>query len=248
MMFFVFVLGLVVGSFLNVVIDRVPEGEDVVWKPSHCDHCRRALRWYELIPLISYVVLRGRCLRCHKPLSIQYPLVELVTAIGFIFIYVRSFSSLPHLLSYLFVYCCFLVLWVIDWKRMILPDIFLVLILFFAFMLLTPLSSYDRYIHVFAGILSAFGFFLLWAITRGKGLGFGDVKLVGILGLLLGYPYIIIALYVAFLTGAFYGVILMVGRKAGMKSKIAFGPFLIFGAAISSIWGELIWKTWQSII
>lgn len=240
MTFLVFALGAAVGSFLNVLIDRIPKAEDIVWKPSHCDHCKKKLRWYELIPIVSYTLQRGHCLRCRKRFSMQYPLVELVTAIGFVLLYPNIF--------HLIIYSAMLVLFVIDWKHMILPDMFLSVVLVAVILLGIPLSPADRWIHVVTGISSGVGFFVLWVVTRGRGLGFGDVKLAGVLGALLGFPLTIVALYTAFLTGAIWGVILMVRKRASMKSRVAFGPFLIGGAAAALLWGETLWKLWLSAL
>lgn len=240
MTFLIFALGAAVGSFLNVLIDRIPKGEDIVWKPSHCDYCKKNLRWYELIPIVSYTLQRGRCLRCRKRLSMQYPLIELVTALGFVWLF-------PNIL-HLAIYSAMLVLFVIDWKHMILPDVLLWIVLAVGVLLGIPLPSALRINHILAGVFSATGFLVLWLVTRGRGLGFGDVKLVGVLGLLLGYPATIISLYVAFLTGALYGVILMIISHANMKSRIAFGPFLIVGTLVGFLWADAIWEWWVRIL
>lgn len=239
MTFLFFLLGSAVGSFLNVVIDRLPMGQDIVWKPSHCDFCKKKLRWFELIPLFSFILQQGRCLRCRHRLSWQYPIVELVTGISFVYLY-------PHVLSIL-IFCCLLVLFIIDLKHMILPDSVVGLLLLLTVILGIPMSFDLKRIHIISAIASGVSFFTLWAITRGRGLGFGDVKLVVVLGLLLGYPNIVVALYIAFLTGAGVGVILMMIRSATMKSKIAFGPFLILGAALSYVWGDVVWAWWRAL-
>ncbi len=239
--------GMVIGSFLNVIIDRMPKGESIVWKPSHCDHCKKPLRWFELFPVMSFIAFRGACLRCKKRLSWQYPLVECMTACGFLYIY-STWSSLEMGIASLIIFCVYVVLFGIDYKHQILPDELLVVLLGVILVLGLGVGPSDWRIHGIAGV-SAGGFFLLiWLLTKGRGLGFGDVKLSLVLGFLLGYPSTIIALYVAFLTGAIVGVILIVSQKAGMKSRIAFGPFLIIGAVSAYIWGDGIWQVWQRLL
>ncbi|MBI5019121.1 prepilin peptidase [Candidatus Gottesmanbacteria bacterium] len=243
----VFIFGLVIGSFLNVVIDRLPRGENIVWKPSHCDHCKKPLRWYELIPVISFLFLGGKCARCKKRLSYQYPLIELVSGISFVLLYSQAADSVG-LISLIFLFCLFLVLFVIDLKEQILPDELLISLLFFCIIYVIRLPQADRIIHLMSGLGAGSGFLFLWLVTRGRGLGFGDVKLSVLLGALLGYPNIIIALYAAFLTGALVGVILIMSRKAKMRSRIAFGPFLILGTLIAFRWGGSLWEIWLRLL
>jgi len=226
-----FVFGLLVGSFLNVLIDRLPFGENILWGRSHCDHCKKPLRWYELIPVFSYIFQRGNCLRCHKPLSIQYPMVELATALGFLYFY-------PQFI-YWIIFSTLLVLFVADLKYQIIPD---------SMVLIGVLASAWVGGFWLAGLGSFAFLYVLWAATRGRGMGFGDVKLAFLMGLLLGYPAVIIAFYVAFLTGAMVGVILMIRRRVGWKSKIAFGPFLVLGTIVAFVWGPYIQKWWNMII
>lgn len=228
-MFFVGLLGAAVGSFLNVLIDRIPRGEDIISKPSHCDFCKKRLRWFELVPLVSFVFQRGRCRRCSKKLSMQYPLVESATAIGFVLF-------TPHVLT-LAVFCALLVIFVVDLKHQIIPDS-MTGIVFFAAIARGPGIG-----EVISGAVAGMSFYALWRVTRGRGLGFGDVKLAAALGLVLGYPHILIGLYTAFLTGALWGVILMITRRAGMKTKIAFGPFLVLGWTVSELWGDELLRT-----
>ncbi|MCX6794110.1 MAG: prepilin peptidase [Candidatus Gottesmanbacteria bacterium] len=179
---FLLILGLLVGSFVNVLIDRLPRAESVLWGRSHCDHCKKILRWYELVPVVSFLIQKGRCRRCRKKLSLQYPIIELVTAIGFALLF-------PHHFFYLF-----------------------------------------------------------WALTRIRGIGFGDVKFAFLMGLLLGFPGVVIAFYVAFLTGALVGVILIVGRKKTWKSKIAFGPFLVLGTVVAGVWQQQLLTLWRMFL
>jgi len=216
-----FLMGTAIGSFLNVLIDRLPKGEDVVFGRSKCDFCNKALRWFELIPLLSFILQRGRCRRCHKRLTIQYPFVELLTGISFVLV------SLYLSPLWFAIVSVVVVIVLADFKYQIIPDSMLVILL-----VISLFVNFDPLVGLGSGLV----FYILWLVTKGRGMGFGDVKLSAVLGTLLGFPQAIIAFYMAFLTGALYGVILMITRKAGMKSRVAFGPFLLFGSAISVFW------------
>lgn len=229
--FIVFLLGLCAGSFLNVLSDRLPRGESIWWGRSHCDHCKKSLRWFELIPVVSYILQRGRCLRCHKPLSIQYPLVELVTALGFVSLY-------PHYANWI-VFSALLVIFISDLKYQIIPDS-MVAVGVIGAVLTGP--------HLLPALGSFAFIYILWALTRGRGMGFGDVKFAGLMGLFLGFPAVIVAFYVAFLTGAVLGVILIIAGKKGWKSHIAFGPFLVAGTWIAFVWGAPIVNWWRGML
>jgi leader peptidase (prepilin peptidase)/N-methyltransferase len=229
---FIFIIGLCVGSFVNVLIDRLPKGEDVFGGRSRCDYCKKNLRWFELIPILSFFTQSGRCLRCHKKLSFQYPIIELVVGIGFVFL----FPSIPELLIFL----SLLVIFVADLKYEIIPDSMVVFGL---------LGSMLRGTNYWIWGFGAAAFFLfLFLITRGRGMGFGDVKLVFLLGLMLGFPNIVIALYAAFLTGAAVGIILMLGGKKTLKSHVPFGPFLILGTVFALLYGNQAIQWWYTFL
>ncbi len=235
----IFLIGLAVGSFANVLIDRLPQGESIVWGRSHCDFCKRTLRWYELIPVLSYIIQLGKCRNCHKRLSIQYPVIELITGTGFVLL-------LPYHVSYYLLFISLLVILVADLKYQIIPDSMIVL--GFAAVILNWIGTNQAgnfMQYIIPGLASFVAFYLLWLVTRGKGLGFGDVKFAPLMGLLLGFPGVVIALYIAFLTGAIVGVILMLGRKKTWKSKIAFGPFLVLGTSVALIWQPQLTALWR---
>lgn len=238
--------GLVIGSFLNVLADRLPKGQDVFLGRSHCDFCKKNLRWFELIPVISFFSCGARCLRCHKRLSWQYPLSELVTATGFIVLYRVFGMHAAELAASLVIFSSLLVVTLADLKYQIIPDSMIVTSLVGAIAWLyvhVPPAMWLA--HGLSGIAACALFYMLWYGTKGKGMGFGDVKLSFVLGLLLGFPGTIFALYIAFLTGAGVGVILILGGSKTLKSKIAFGPFLILGILGTAMWYSellLVWK------
>lgn len=233
-----------VGSFLNVLIDRLPKGESVLVGRSHCDWCKKNLRWYELIPLFSWIIQAGRCRRCHKRLSIQYPLIELTSGILFIIGFQQT-----QIIPFLFVSCSLLVIFVADLKYQIIPDSMVVVGVLGALIGFIGQIRPIGLLPYLASAAGAAGFFLLlWLVTRGRGMGFGDVKLAFFLGLLLGFPGIVIALYAAFLTGALVGVILILLRKKTIKGSVAFGPFLIIGAIVATLWTDQIRHFWVAVL
>lgn len=225
------VFGLATGSFLNVLIDRLPRGKNVITGRSICDHCGRTLRWFELIPLLSFFLQGGKCRRCHAKLSWQYPIVELATGVAF------ALGASPLLFSSL------LVIFVADLKYQIIPD---------SMILVGVIGVIGEFgvvrENVVAGAGAAAFFLLLWIITRGKGMGLGDVKLAFLMGLMLGFPKIVVAAYLAFLTGAVVGVILILLGRKRLKSKIAFGPFLVVGTVIAYIFGDMLIRWWYQIL
>lgn len=279
-------LGLSVGSFLNVVIDRLPKGQSVIKGRSYCDYCHHKLSWYDLIPLLSFIILKRKCRYCSASISWQYPIVELLTGFLFIFAFylysygaistfffpILKYNPLPYPFNinfshnflqkisslyffklylycqFLVFLCCFVIIIFTDLKYRIIPDETLLIILIFdvLFWLLNLFLGIDIKIIIvyFISALIIFCFFVfLFLITKGKGMGFGDVKYSFIMGILLGMPRLIIGLYIAFLTGAIVGVILILIRVKGLKSQIAFGPFLIFGTFIALLWGQKIAET-----
>ena len=260
---FLFILGLAVGSFLNVLIDRLPNEESIGGR-SRCDECLTKLAWNDLIPVLSYVKLRGKCRYCKMNLSWQYPFIELFT--GLVFVVVGSMSPLSlepayasgnisinqsllslhtsflRMAAYLGIVSTAIVIFFSDLKYHIIPDSMQILLFAFSFLLvvsfgLTPQLFLDHVIGAFVVITPILFLFL---ITKGRGMGFGDVKLAFSMGFLLGPLGGLTALYIAFVGGAVVGICLRIAGKRGWKSKIAFGPFLIIGLITMLWWGERI--------
>lgn len=222
----IFVLGLIVGSFVNVVAYRFPRGEGFVLGRSHCLHCKRALHWYELVPLVSYLFLRGRCRICRQMISWRYPLVELVSG----FIWLLAPGWLAIVLAELF-----LILALIDFDHLIIPDSLLI-----CFLVLLPFVPTVRWSSLWCAIGLAGFFFLLWHFSKGRWIGFGDVKLMGVLGLVFGFPGSLLIVYGAILMGGALGAILLVTRRATLKTQVPFGTFLAGAAIIFTIYAEQI--------
>jgi len=268
--FFLFIIGLMVGSFLSVVIYRettdIPKTKKekiLSWLPtwvagrSHCDYCQNQLLWFENIPLISYLIQRGKCRKCGRKIPFSYPLFELFTALEFVWLYwlIQRFAffqqmegsySLFTLGFWLFVFSLSVALSIIDIKAGILPDS---LIVVGSCVAVLRLLITGRYEFIIAGIGLGLFFLALYLLTGGKGIGFGDVKLAFFIGVVLGWwQWILVAMFVAFLTGAIVGVILMIVRKKTMKSAIPFGPFLLGGMLVAKLFAESIWLWYTGLI
>lgn len=254
---FIFIFGLCIGSFLNVLIYRLPEDLSLSGR-SYCPKCKKKISWYDNIPLLSFILLKGKCRQCQSPISVQYPLVEFLTGVIFI-ISVLLLTNIGQdlgfkiydlrfwttLLYSFWIVSVFLTIFIIDLKHQIIPDQLLYaslpVVLFYLFLNLKSLFIN----HLPSAIISFVFFYFLHKITKGRGMGFGDVKLVFLIGLILGFPKTIIALYIAFLTGALVGVILILIGKKRFKEAVPFGPFLAAGTIISFFWGNEIsqWMT-----
>ncbi len=235
----VFFIGICIGSFLNVLIDRLPIGQDITKGRSHCDHCKRTLSWYELVPVVSWIIQLGKSRCCKKRLSFQYPLVELITGFVFVQLYVLFFSTPLLFIAYCCISMAIIVLFGTDLKFELLPTPLLVLWgigIVLRFIAIHPSATELLYVYGIPSFIAGLFFFFLWFFSKGRAMGDGDIWLAILIGLVTGYPGIIIALYIAFLTGAAVGVILILGRLKTLKSHIPFGPFLLFGMIVEQLW------------
>ena len=240
---YIFIFGLIVGSFLNVLIDRIPKGKDIVFKPSHCDHCRRKLMVLDLIPLFSFIFLRGRCRYCRTKISLQNPLVEL--SCGFLFVYVFSVYSKINSDYWLLLYqwtvtAALIVIFTVDLKKRIIPDQIIVFLTVITFIYQLTYSRGSLFLTVAIGFITAGVFLFLVLITRGRGMGLGDVKYAFFMGYYLSWPKVLISFYLAFLTGALLSLILVIMGRKSLKSTIAFGPFLVVATFIADYYGGTI--------
>jgi len=253
-LFFIFIIGLFIGSFLNVLVDRLSREESIIKGRSHCEKCKKTLQWYDLIPLLSFILLGRKCRYCHFPLSFYYPVVELTTGILFVIAYLFINNNLPFtiyhlpfisLFYYLFIVSCLIVVFFADLKYGIIPDkiVFPAILVSFLYLILNT-----KYL-ILPHLLSALGaglFFLflsLIKIKKHRAMGFGDVKFAFLMGLILGFQNIIVSLYIAFLTGAIAGCILILwGKKKLTGTSIPFGPFLVLGTFLALFWGDAIFQ------
>lgn len=234
--------GLIVGSFLNVVIFRLPRGTSVVWPASACGSCKRELRWFENIPILSWVALRGRCARCKARISVQYPLVEAVT--GALFVVVVALTPVgPLLAARLLLVCGLIVLFGIDLEHQILPNSITLpgIVVGVAFSLAGPPGLRDSLIGVLVGggvLYATAGAYYLW--RREEGLGMGDVKMLAMIGAFLGWQAVLLTLVLASFAGALIGVGLMAVQRGSMKYALPFGTFLALGALVAMLAGRPI--------
>jgi leader peptidase (prepilin peptidase)/N-methyltransferase len=230
------VLGLAVGSFLNVVIWRVPRGESVVRPGSHCPRCDRQLTALDNVPVVSWLVLRGRCRSCREPISARYPAVELLTGATFA---VVAWKFGPHavLPAFLYLSAAGIALSFIDIDHKRLPNAITLPSYAVIAVLLAAASAasgeWGPFARALIGCAALFGFYFLIAIIAPRGMGFGDVKLAGVLGLSLGYlgwGELITGTFLAFLYGGLFGMVLLALRRGGRKTAIPFGPWMVLGA------------------
>jgi prepilin signal peptidase PulO-like enzyme (type II secretory pathway) len=242
--FFLFILGLFFGSFLNVLADHLPQKKSIFGR-SHCEYCNKVLKWYDLIPVVSFVLLQGKCRYCHEQLSLKYPISEIVTGVLFLMTYLSIFNykfsilnqitinQLLNLLYSLIVISSLIIIFFADLKHRIIPDkiLFPTTFLVVAFLFLFQINQLPS--HLIAGVICFLFFLGIYVVTRGKGMGFGDVKFAVLIGLFLGIPLSFAALYLAFLTGAGVSIILILWKKAALKSTISFGPFLVIGTILT---------------
>jgi leader peptidase (prepilin peptidase)/N-methyltransferase len=234
--------GLLVGSFLNVCIHRLPQQASVTWPASHCTSCKRPLSWFENVPVLSWLVLRGRCRTCRASISVMYPLVELTTAVVFAggaIVYGLS----PLLVVRLAFACALIVLFAIDLRHRILPNVITlpgIGVGFIASWFLPP-----GWLSSLLGVLAGGGILLgiaeAYRRIRGQeGLGMGDVKMLAMIGAFLGWPLMLLTLVVASFTGSVVGVGLMASGRGDMQAALPFGTFLAVGALVAAVAGDPI--------
>ncbi|HVZ21728.1 MAG TPA: prepilin peptidase [Vicinamibacterales bacterium] len=242
------VFGLVVGSFLNVCIYRLPRHESLNWPGSHCTSCNRPLSWYENVPLVSWLALRGRCRTCRAAVSPMYPLVEAITGAVFLAAYLL-YGLTPLLAARLLFACAMIVLFAIDLRHRLLPNVVTVpgIVAGFAFSLFLPPGPVSSLIGLVAGggVLYAIGegYYRLRGV---EGMGMGDVKMLAMIGAFLGWPLMLVTLVLASFTGSIVGVAVIASGRGGMKAALPFGTFLAIGALAAAVAGDPLLRWYLS--
>lgn len=250
-----FLFGLAVGSFLNALVWRVKTKKSFFWKRSQCPRCGHELKYFDLIPIFSFLFLFGKCRYCQRKISWHYPITELVTAVLFLLFYLKLFYFLDagqillnsHFWITVFLQWFFIAvliaIFVYDFKYGLIPDKFTIPAIFVA--LLGNFLLGKSLWNLILAMLIGGGFFLVqYLISRGRWIGGGDIRLGALMGAILGFPNIIPALFLAYFLGAFISLILIVLKKKTFKSNIPFGPFLVVGTLIVMFLGERILDLW----
>lgn len=260
--FIIFIFGLSVGSFLNVVIDRLIKNQSLLGR-SRCDYCWRKIAWYDLIPVLSFFLLKGKSRCCHKKISWQYTIVELLTGISFFLIFNFQFSIFNEFSIYQFlklffllgVISCLIVIFFSDAKYHLISDYVLWSFFGFSFIykIVVVISAKngvlfeilkqvqnDIFFSFLSGLIVCLPIFLIYYLSKEKAMGLGDVYLTFIIGFLLGWKAGFLALYIGVLVGGLTSLFLIIFKKSKLKSKIAFGPFLVIGILIMIFWQKEI--------
>lgn len=238
---FFFMLGGAMGSFLNVVIYRLPLGKSLIRPPSHCPECEKNIRWYDNIPIISYIILKGECRDCTASIPIRYLVVESIIAFVYLYSYIRFGISL-ELLTFLTFVTLLIPIFFIDLKDLLIPDslsisgivIGLILSIFRGRLIISVVGAVVGAIYILIVI------YLGKAIYKKDVMGFGDVKLSAMIGAFVGWANFLLTILISSLLGSIYGIIQIKRGKSSMKSIIPYGPFLAIGGFVTFLFGRWI--------
>ncbi|MCL2719533.1 MAG: prepilin peptidase [Lachnospiraceae bacterium] len=232
----IFILGILIGSFLNVCICRIPEKKEIIYGRSHCLSCGNVLKWYELLPILSFLLQKGHCRSCRVKLSLQYPLVEMTNGLVYVLVYFRYGLTITSLL-YCLCASALIVLTVIDWRTFEIPvgiNIFIGVL-----GIINLITDFGNWLNYCLGFVTVSGLFIIiFMITKGRGIGGGDIKLMAVAGLLLGWQNIILAMVIGAAAGSVIHLLLM--KMKGKGHVLAFGPYLSFGIFITMTAGTEI--------
>ena len=239
----IFILGLIVGSFSNVCVYRIPRNESIVYPASHCPKCHTTIKPIDNIPLLSYILLKGRCRNCKSKISIRYPVVEFLTGFIYLQIYLVYGLSIQTLI-YIILSSALIIISFIDLNEQIVPDVISLPGIVIGF-IISFFIPYISFINSALGILAGGGIILIIGLAgsvifKKEAMGGGDVKLAAMIGAFLGWRYIIISLFLGFFLGAIVGIILILSKIKSREDVVPFGPFIVLGSFITLLWGEKI--------
>ncbi|MBF0343260.1 MAG: prepilin peptidase [Nitrospirae bacterium] len=236
--------GLLIGSFLNVCIHRLPLKLSIVRPPSHCPNCNKPIAAWQNIPLISYLVLRGRCHYCGLRISVRYPFVELLNGLFYVFTFHR-FGLTSYSLFYVILLSALIVITFIDIDHQIIPDVItipgVILGLAASAFILPDPYAYSRMLGLggsVTGLLTGGGIFYIIAVVSKGGMGGGDIKLMAMLGAMFGWKYVLMTIFIGSFLGSVYGLALIALKGKDRKTKVPFGPFLAAAAAMVLFYGR----------
>ena len=239
----VFLYGIIIGSFLNVLIYRIPKKENIAVVRSHCMNCNYQLKWYDLVPLFSWLFLRGKCRKCGEKISIQYPLIEATNGLFYLLVFYKFGLSIESLL-YCLLFSALLALSVIDFRTYEIPVGFNYFILILGLVrLVTDYVNWSNYVIGFLAV-STFLFIIIVA-SKGRAMGGGDMKLMATCGLLIGWKLIILAFLLGCILGSIIHIIRM--RVSGEDHVLAMGPYLSMGVALAVLFGNQ-WINWYLLV
>ncbi len=258
MTYILFIFGCLIGSFLNVVILRLPKGESLSGR-SHCAFCKKTLTWLELIPLVSFLIQKGKCRHCKKSFSSRYFIIESLTGLLFVLAWLRFGPS--NLISYvsffniLFALAVFVIVFIIDLEHylildaIIFPAIVTVLLIHIIVAILSGMNVGTVLLTQSLVVVgSAIPFFAVWYFSGGRWMGFGDVKLALLLGVFFGWPQVVVAIMVGVLLGGITSVFLLIFSGKHLKSQIPFGTFLSLGAVFTLFYGQEILNWYLALL
>jgi len=250
MVFGAFVLGAVIGSFLNVCIYRLPREESIAIPGSHCRHCQKPIALYDNIPILSYLALRGRCRNCQARISLQYPVVEGITALGSVLLFIKFGLSWSCLFYFSF-FASLVTITVIDFYHQIIPDVISlpgIGVGLLASLFLPQITFFNSLLGILLGGGSLFVVATVyqWLVKR-EGMGGGDVKLLAMVGAFLGWKAVILTVIFSSLIGSITGIVIILVKGKDLKYSIPFGPFLSVAAVISLFYGENIIQWYLSL-
>lgn len=238
----IIIYGLIIGSFLNVCIYRIPRSESIAWPGSHCPKCSHKLSWYNNIPLFSWIFLGGRCRCCKEPISKQYPIVEALNAILYIIVYIY-FGFSVDFIFYSLLSSVLIVITFIDLQQMIIPDILVVIIMILSILHKGIIYFSGGSPEIFSSVIGLFlagGLFLAIVLLSRGGMGGGDVTLIASLGFILGWRKILLTIFLSFILGSIISIFLLATKIKTRKDPIPFGPFIILAFFITVLWGQAI--------
>jgi len=240
--FLVFVLGTVLGSFFNVCIYRIPREESIAYPPSHCTNCNNTIKWYDLIPVISYIILKGKCRYCKEKVSIRYPIIELITGVIFMTLYIEYGIGF-NFGKYALFSCFLIVIGMIDFDT---TDVYITttipgIICGVLLMIVGWRLNYGLTTYIYGAVLGG-GLIALIILVTG-GMGWGDAEICVLCGLFLGLKLTAFMLFLSFIIGGLIGIILIVTKKKSRKDYIPFGPSITIAAIIAMYYGETL-VTW----
>jgi len=240
---FIFLIGIAIGSFLNVVIYRIPRDESIAFPASHCPSCKQEIPWYDNLPVIGYLLLKGRCRSCHGTISLRYPLVELLNGMGYLYL-LRPFGLTWEWAAYCVLFSSLIAVTFIDLSHQIVPDLITLPGMAIGVIVSSTILP-TGFLNSITGLfLGGILFYLIALLSRG-GMGGGDIKLIAMIGAFTGWKAVLLTIFVSALAGSVLGLFLMLYRGKSRKYPVPFGPFLAAGAMISILWGNpiIFWYT-----